>query len=430
MRTFAVALAVVTLAAAEPLTLDQAIARATAGNPEAQAAAGRLAEARARLTGATSAFLPALQLGATYLVTDHPPHAFMGLISHGGYAPTTDPNDPPVTDNLAAQATVLLPLFRPGAWQGRRAAAAGVAAADAARDAVRDRLEQMAVETFVAVHRAAAQAEAARAGLAAAEAHAAAARARVEVGSLHRGDLLLLEARVAAARGRLVAADGGRAQAAHALAAVLGDGGAVEPLAPPPALALPGQDEAAERDDLIAARRTEVAARADHARATAARWLPQAHAFAGVGHDRGWRQDGEDDSWSVGVSVEWRAFDGLRSDAAIAEARARAQQAIASRRQLELAAGRAVADARTRVAVADGLLAAAEAGVAAAVEGERLTADRFAAGAATAADVASAGATLTDARLHLAEARAERTLAIAGLRFALGLPIVIAGVHP
>jgi outer membrane protein len=406
-----------------PLTLADAVAASQAEHPDAEVAMARLAEAQARLRQANAALLPRVSVGSTYTITDQPALAFMGLINHGAYSPSINANEPPTVDNLNLGASIQVPLYTPGTWSGRSAALHGVAAARAGQEAVRNALTMTTVQAFIAVHRALAHITAARSTLNSAEANLDSARFRNAAGTLSKADLLGLEAHLAGARSQVAATQGGLELAGQALASALGQSGSITLVAALPELSVPADPQSGEKPEVMVVREQLAASDAglDQARA---QHLPRLGAFGGYGYDRGFKQEGEGQSWQVGVGVEWTIFAGGGVQGAIEEAEAKrsAARAEARRTSLQIEQGRAAA--RTRYATLIDQLAAAQAQSSAAEEAERLQAERFAAGAATATDVAAAEATLAQARAAIADAQAGLRMAIADLRWQYGLPIL------
>lgn len=405
-----------------PLTLADAVTASREAHPDASVAAARLLEAQARLRQANAALLPQIAARSSYTVTDRPDMAFISLINHRAYTPAIDANNPPVVDNLNMGVDARVPIYTPGVWSGRAAARSGTAAAQAGQEAVRQGLTFATVQAFIGVHQAQAHVTAARSMLTAMEANVATARNRHQAGQLSKADLLGLEAHAAAARSRVAAAAGGLDLAGQALATAMGRSGSITAVAPMPALTAPAA-VAGEKPELAAVRE-QVAAAASAVTQAQAQHLPRLGAFGGYGYDRGFKQDGDGDGWHVGVGLEWNLFAGGATRAGVAEAEAKRSAAEAELRRTTLAIEQGRAAARTRHATATSQLTAVQAQLAAAEEADRLQAERFAAGAATASDLAVADATLAQARAAVADAEAAQRLAIAELRWQYGAEIV------
>lgn len=406
-----------------PLTLADAVAASQSEHPDAAVALARLAEAQAKLRQANAALLPRLTVGSSYTITNQPAMAFMGLINHGAYTSSINANDPPTVDNLNLGANIQVPLFTPGTWSGRIAAQHGATAARAAQDAARNALTLTTVQAFIGVHQAKAHVTGTMATLRAGEANLASARTRNQNGSLSKADLLGLEAMLAGIRSEVAASNGGLELAGQALATALGREGSITDIAAMPAVPLPEPIAIGDKPELTVVREQSAAAKAsvDQARA---QHLPRVGAFGGVDYDRGFKQDGEGQSWNVGVGIQWTLFAGGGTEAGVdvAEATQRVARAELRRATLQIAQGRAAAHTRYTTIVAQ--LAATTAQQLAAEEAERLQAERFAAGAATTADLAVAEGVLAQARAAIADAEAGLRMTIAELRWQYGLPIL------
>jgi outer membrane protein TolC len=123
------------------------------------------------------------------------------------------------------------------------------------------------------------------------------------------------------------------------------------------------------------------------------------------------RQDAWLNSWDLGVNVSWAVFDGGRTKAQVAEAKA-ASDAV--RERLNEFDTIVSADVRQRMLDVDSTLARVEAAsdaVRSASEARRVVGDRYAAGVATSTDVLVAQDALLQAAL-------ERTRALAGVKLA------------
>jgi outer membrane protein TolC len=256
-------------------------------------------------------------------------------------------------------------------------------------------------------------------------------RVRLDQGLIPPNELLSAQAQQSRERVAAIEATNARQIADADLQRLLGSGGAIEPVAS----LEPSRGVAANVERLIAraiAQRPERRALTDRAEAAARRSeaakaglrpqltfaggydyaRPNPHIFPRVGR---W-----EDSWDLSVNASWTLWDGgrTRSERAEAAANARAAQArIADfdqqvtfevrQRQLELDSSRAAIDAAT-----DGLRAA--------VEAQRVLAERFKAGVATNTEVLDAQTAVLQAELDRTRALANARLAEARLARAIG----------
>jgi len=152
----------------------------------------------------------------------------------------------------------------------------------------------------------------------------------------------------------------------------------------------------AERPDLDAARRGSEAAAAA-VRSARSALGPQMGAAARYELNAN-GLDGAEDSYLLGLSLRWNAFDGRRS-ARIDEAEAGAASASARQRAHEDAARLEVESAWRDALVADGSLIAAREGAAASEEARRISAERYASGLLSLTDLLDAENAAVSGRL-------------------------------
>ena len=117
------ALAVSGATAAETLTLEQAIQRGLAGNPDAAMAAARIAAAEGVLEQARAAFQPQVRVQSGYVRTNQPVSVFGIALNQRSFSTILDFNDVPAADNWASGAAVTMPLSAGGRHAAGRAAA-------------------------------------------------------------------------------------------------------------------------------------------------------------------------------------------------------------------------------------------------------------------------------------------------------------------
>jgi len=115
-------------------------------------------------------------------------------------------------------------------------------------------------------------------------------------------------------------------------------------------------------------------------------------------------------------------WDGNRTRTRVEQARAEVETAREQKRRVYLAVDLEVEQERIRVNEASQRLSVTEKAVAQATESAALTRSRFEQGLAISSQLIDAEAALTTARVRRAEALADRRIAVAALRAALGLP--------
>ncbi len=131
------------------------------------------------------------------------------------------------------------------------------------------------------------------------------------------------------------------------------------------------------------------------------------------------RQDEWQESWDVGVNVNWNVLDFGRTKAQIAEASAAASATRARIAELDSVIAADVEQRLLDLESSGAMVRAASDAIKSAAEARRIVADRFAAGVATSTDVLVAQVALLESELartralasqRLAEARLERTV--------------------
>lgn len=414
-------------AAAEPLTLDQAVTRALAAHPAVAAARADLAGGRARSDAARAALLPRLDLSESVTRSSNPVFAFGARMQQERLAPNDlafpDVNHPDDLSDHRTQLALAVPLLDGNAWMRRRAAQAGVALADVGVRRVRLEVIVETVRAYHAVQLAEETARVASSALGSAEAELEQARVQERTGMASRADVLALETHAAAMKEQRIRADSrvrlARIELARALALPLDR--PLELRTPLPEAVAVRPDGGAERSLVLEARRAQgelADAQVAQARASflptlgaAASWESHRPSFLGDGGT----------SWAVGVELRWNLFAGLGDRARLAEA-----AAAQARARADLAAGTADAEvevrqARSELEAARQRLEVATAAVASAAEGARLTRQQFRAGLARATDVRTAETALLEAEGRRLGARFELLMSAVRLEAARGL---------
>jgi outer membrane protein TolC len=126
------------------------------------------------------------------------------------------------------------------------------------------------------------------------------------------------------------------------------------------------------------------------------------------------------ESWEVGISLNWSIFDGGNRLARYREAKANLDASQQRLKATELDISREVEQARSTVVETDERILAAQAAVASAQENFRLVQGRFDAGVGTILDLTDAQLALTQAQNTEAQALADFRIALARLDRALG----------
>lgn len=425
------------LGAQAPLTLAEAFARADRqAYANRVAAAGRVAQegtGRAALRG----ILPTVRVEAGWMRTTDPLGAFGFTLRQRAVTPAAfDParlNNPDAASNLGAGLVLEQPLVNLDAWLGR-------AAARQADQSARARQRWTATTTRVEVVRAWFGGVLARekvatleAGVRAAEGHVRQATALVDQGMVTRADLLLAQVRAGELAADLVAARGDLGLAARRLGMVLGtpdDTSLVLPASLPAEAAItaalaalgPVPGDPRHRDDVLAARFGREAAGQD-LRRTRAGLLPRLNGFARYDWNDPNALFGGDQSWTVGLMASWTPFSGGAELAAVQTARGRAAEAEAGLEAVEAGARLDQAERENALSVAQARLAIAAQSILQGEEAHRLVSRSYAGGLASVADLLSAAAAETAARMAHSAARYEVLVAAAERQRAAGLSL-------
>jgi outer membrane protein TolC len=132
------------------------------------------------------------------------------------------------------------------------------------------------------------------------------------------------------------------------------------------------------------------------------------------------RADVAQDSWDVGVGASWSLWDGGRTAAEVAQARATSQAATERLAEFDSQLGVEVRQRALEVESAVASVAAATSGVTAAADARRVVDERYRAGVIAGIEVLDAEYALLQAQLDLTRAQANVRLAEARLTRALG----------
>jgi outer membrane protein TolC len=441
-------LALVALAAAlaapgraqTPITLDEALDRATRGNPDLALAREDAARAGADVTASWAGVLPRLDLtsafGRTFVQSEVP-------VVNPITGEVVDSEDDTISSraySLGLQASQ--PLFDWSAFRDVSRAKSSAKAADlqlaearlsVAFDVTRLFYELLRAERTLAVFEATAKRSEDLVGRA--DALFAAGRAprsetftaRVNLGN----DRIAVEAqraRVEVARSALARAlgsEGGAELTAVAPVAVSGPPAA----APPPPLAAAAEAGRAHRPALLA---EEALVRAADAAVQSAQggYLPTVRAQGSYsrqgsslsGSGGVYDDPSKDYQGAVQLVLAWNLFEGRRTSAAVSTAESGARRARASRDRTEQAMMQELADAHATAASRTRQIALSAENLDVARQALALARERLDAGLATQLELRDASLNLTQAELSLVEARIDHAVALADLARAAGGP--------
>jgi outer membrane protein len=409
--------------AAEPWTLDRALDHALANSPDARLARHRIEAAQAMLRQANAAFWPQVQLQSSYTRTDHPVSVFSYALNQRSFSPALDFNNVPDSDNLNVRGVVTVPLFAGGRNKaGRESALANRQAARQEAAAVHNALAFEVARSYHSILKAREFIDATDAAVRAFEGNRMIASNRFLTGTILKTELLDVEVRLAQAREDLIRARNAHSLAQRALRNLLGfEHGEFAVADAAPDLPVPVGDDFSGRPELAAVAQQQRAAEAEVRRARAGHW-PRVSAFGSVDYDRGWRFDGDGTSYMGGVLAQWDLWDGGLTRGRVDGALALRDASLEEERRVRLGIRLEVEQARLNLEEASERLEVTGMAIAQAAESVELTRSRFEQGLAIATQLIDAESALTAARVRRAEAEADRRIAIAALRKALGLP--------
>ena len=414
------------LQGAERWELSQAIQCAWTNNPNARLAELRVEAAREVLRQAEAAAWPTLEFQSSYTRTDNPVQVFGAVLNQGELALNSlDLNDPPVADNLNVRGVAMLPLYTGGRLAAAKEAAQAQSRATRAEQmAVQDLLAFEVARVFYSILKSRELVRAAESTVDAFAKNLDLSEKRFQAGTILRAEVLDLEVQLAQAREVLVKVRNALALYERSFRNLLGlESGEVTAAEPAPEAVLPENWDASGRAELRAARQRIQAAQAQ-VEAARSGYRPAVDAFASYDYDHGWEFNGSGKSWTAGAMLRWKLWDGQLTRSRVAEARAGLQSAEEQERKLRLEIDLDVERARLQLKEADERLAVTERAVAQAGESVELTRSRFEQGLVLATQLIDAETALTGARVRRAEAEADRRIAVAALRRALGVPQV------
>jgi len=409
--------------------LDECIGIALRCNPDARSAACRVEAAAAAIDEAESAFYPRVQLSGGYSRTDNPPQAFMMSLNQRDLRmgdPAFNPNEPDDTDNVRLSASARYLLL-----DGRRRinvhiAGLGEAAAREQLAAVRNELVYQVTRGYYGLLQSGAFVEVRQESVRSLEESLRVSRERLNAGSAVRTDVLNVEVELAQAREDLIRAENGSRLAVAALNTAIGSNvvcGADLPRPErkedAPECRPPDEISVELRPELQAARvRREIGESAY--RKALRDYLPTVSTFGSMDRDSDTLADFED-SYSVGLVLEWELFSGWRRPAAAARAKAEWQAAVEqerkARNELALDARRAELqwrEARERISVTAKSVESAE-------EALRITRDRYEQGAADITELLAAETRLSGIRTRDIAAYYDCLVARSNLERAMGM---------
>ena len=408
--------------AADTWTLEAAIEKALDNNPDARIARHRIGVFESAILQANSSFWPTLQLQSSYNRTDNPIGVFGAALNQQSFDSSLDFNDVPDADNLNVRGVLTVPLYTGGRNTARRRGAQAERRASALdEEATRSELAFQVVKAFHTIGKNAGFVTAAEAAIHSFQINADLARTRVESGTALKTESLDFEVRVAQAREDLIRARSAYRLSLRALSNLLGidepDFTIETPRYTPP---VPTSIESSDRPEILAAQNRILAAGSEIDAARSTR-RPTLSAFGSVDYDEGWEFQGSGHSYTAGLLVSWDLWDGHRSRSKIEEAEYRRDIAAETERKIRLDIAFETDTAKLNLETANERLITTATSVESAIESAALTRNRYEEGLALASQMIDAETALFSAKIRHVEAEADRSIAVAALRKALGI---------
>jgi outer membrane protein TolC len=351
-------------------------------------------------------------------------YSFGNILNQGQFDQSIDFNNPGRTDDLNLQAGLQYRLYNGGRDQaGVKAAEAGVAVSEMQQVAVSSQLGFEVVRTFYTIAQAMDMLETHQASIKAIETSLVVARARFEAGDLLKADLLNIEVQESMARENLILAEHSLELTRKAFLNLLGlrEGQVFIDTVQEGIQELPEDRSYGKRPELKGIEGQIEAAEAELRVAEGGRY-PTVDGLAHYQFDGGGVLHGSGDSWMGGVRVNYPLFTGGKTEADIANARAKIARLAAEKQKLELTMDLEIKQADLAYKQAKERLQVTEKTLEQAKESARLSRIRFKEGVILASDLMNIETRLTEAQVRHTVAKTAIKVAVADLRRTTGLP--------
>ena len=422
------------LAAQDKLSLEQAVRKALASNPDLAVDAPARAAALAEVEAGKAGYRPRVDFEQSVLGGNNPVYVFGTLLTQRNFTTANfDPaalNRPDALQNLQTRITAQQNLWDFGRTRQRvDSARLGVEMADL-RHEDHQRQTMLAVfETYWAISLARESLAAAQTALQSAEAIVKQAQARVDSGLAVEADLLRSQVYLASARQQEIQARGQGELAHAALNRLMGEplDATVGETAPLVRASYPVPAEETLWAELRK-RRPDYQALQDEVRLAdlevagkKAQLYPTLGAFAAweMDHPSLWESGGS--NWVAGLTLRWNVYAGGGDAAALKAARQRLEQKQRQLAAMESAMQLEVHNALVQVRTAEQQVQAMQAVETQSQESLRILRNRYDAGLATMTDLLAAEAARSAAHTALAQAVYRHRLSFAQMEFAAGV---------
>ncbi|RTY39487.1 TolC family protein [Chlorobium phaeovibrioides] len=317
------------------LSLPDAISMARENNNTIKAAKSRVEQAEGRIVQSRQSYLPSLTLSENFVRTNDPLNVFgiklmqTNVNPETDFGPTLNEADPISDFNTSLQ--LMQPIFNRDGAIGRGMAKKAKVAEEFMTARTEETIDLYVSKAYYGLMLAQYNIVAVDKSIATMKRHSAEAEKAFRAGMLPKSDKLSTEVRLAELREQKMMLEDGAKNAVDALSVLLDleEGVQVEPTG---ALAVDAEipsfaDVAVEgdRSDLRAMETYRELAEKQGDMARAGR-IPRLNAFARAdNHTADFDTDGS--SWMVGMSLEWKIFDGMAISGKVQEAKAREREA-------------------------------------------------------------------------------------------------------
>ena len=430
---FATLFAALPASAQSPLSLAEAIARATAHNPDVSSAAAAEREAAERATQARSGYFPKVDLVESWQRGNHPVFVFSSLLAQRRFTAADFTLDglthPAATDNFRTAFSVEQSLFDRATWANVRTASIARNMAATRGRLVDQDLTSAVTDAFGRVLIAAATARSTAATVESARTDRELAGHRRDAGRVTDADVLQLDVYLARTLEQQVQATSDERVARARLNQLMG-----EPLSTmfsldltPPPMTIDMTDSARLEEEAVK-NRPEVALAVQQEQLVAATVdAAQAAFLPQVALQGGWELNGaawnsRSSSWVAGVAARINLFHGLADKARLAEARAQATRRAIERGKAETMARLEMQIAIARLEAARASEAVGRAAADRARESRRIIQDRYESGLTDVAMLLRSAEAVQQADVQQIAARVNVLIATATLQRAMGRP--------
>jgi len=424
----ALSLLAVGTAAAEPMTLAKCIDVALQGNPDITSANLEVDATTAQSKSARGAFGPRLHMDAGIQRWDKALPFNLGSLNSLLPPSATFPN---IRDQWtwSVGATLAQPLT--SLWtikEGYALRQLGVDVAEIQRKSARRDVAFQVTEAYYRVLQAMRMADVAQKSVENIDAQVKRAQSFYRAGTVGRNDLLRAELGLAAAKQRLIQANGGVVLARGQLARLMGlpPDSPIDPADKTTEVAVGPLIPASQAENRAVADRLEIkeiAKRIDQAEAgvslAKSKMLPQVNAVANYTHSVG-SQFNPTNAWFIGATASWDIWEGGGTYYGMDESKARMAQALSARRKAEDMIRLETRSAHVNATTAAQALTVARDAVEQAEENFRIEQKRYESGDNTSFDVLDAENQLTTARGQLQAATYDSLIAQSNLARAIG----------